>query len=110
MGKSDYDYAELDINSILKTIITPEWKYIYNYRDKTEQLYNIKSDPLEQNNLVDENLSQLNTLKEQLFDWVSTSKKYSPTSILLPMSQKDRERLEALGYLPTKGSGLRKTQ
>ncbi|KPJ58761.1 MAG: hypothetical protein AMJ42_02660, partial [Deltaproteobacteria bacterium DG_8] len=59
----EYNFSELDVISILKTIITAEWKYLYNYKNETEQLYNIKSDPLELHNLVDKNTKQCNKLK-----------------------------------------------
>ena len=34
-------FSELDTKNV-KAIITPEWKYIYNFKNKTEQLYNRK--------------------------------------------------------------------
>jgi len=95
----EYTITELDKNSILKAIITPEWKYIYNYKDKTELLYNIKSDPLELNNLIDKKTKQANQLKEQLFNWVSHSKKY-PTKINpFQLSPEKKEKLKGLGYI-----------
>lgn len=96
---SDYSFSELDTNRILKTIMTPEWKYIYNYQDKTEQLYNIKSDPLELNNLVDKKTKQRNQLKEQLFNWVSNSKKYPIKRQPIQLSPKEIEKLKGLGYI-----------
>jgi arylsulfatase A-like enzyme len=96
---SEYNFSELDLNSTLKTIMTPEWKYIYNYKDKTEQLYNVKSDPLELHNLIDKKTKQASQLKEQLFQWVSNSKKYHSKGHSLKLSPEEKERLKALGYI-----------
>ena len=95
----NYNFAELDTGSILKTIITPEWKYIYNYRDKMEQLYNIKSDSKEVNNLIDKKTKQANQLKEQLFNWVLHSKKYPTKKNLFQLSPEEKEKLKGLGYI-----------
>jgi arylsulfatase A-like enzyme len=96
---SEYNFSELDLNSTLKTIMTPEWKYIYNYKDKTEQLYNVQSDPLELNNLIDKETTQADQLKKQLFKWVSNSKKYHSKGHPLQPSPEEKERLKALGYI-----------
>ena len=41
---TQYNFSELDTSATLKAIITPEWKYIYNYDNKREELYDLKSD------------------------------------------------------------------
>lgn len=40
----------------VKSIRTSKWKLIYNVYDNTKELYNIESDPNEENNLSEENL------------------------------------------------------
>jgi len=107
---SNYNFSELDKKSILKTIMTSKWKYIYNYQDKTEQLYNIKSDLLELNNLTDKNIRQRNKLKEQLLNWVSNSKTYPTKRQAIQLSPIEKEKLETLGYLSTQEPGLKKSQ
>jgi arylsulfatase A-like enzyme len=97
--KSVYSFAELDKESVLKAIVTPGGKYIYDYGQKTEQLYNVKSDPLELNNLVGKETEQSNQLKAQLFDWVSSSKEYYSSQLSIQLSPEERKKLEALGYL-----------
>lgn len=96
---TDYEFSELANNQILKTIITPGWKYIYNYKDKTEQLYNIASDPPELNNLADKEIKQSNQLKEQLFNWVSRAKKYPTQKQQADLSAEEKEKLKSLGYM-----------
>ncbi|MHA1940215.1 MAG: sulfatase [Candidatus Hodarchaeales archaeon] len=98
---SFYDFAELDTTFTLKTILTPDWKYIYNYEEKTEELYKIRSDPLELNNLADKETKQRNQLKDQLFKWASTAKKYPTVKKRYKLSQEEKEKLETLGYITT---------
>ncbi len=94
-----YIYSELERSDTLKTIMTSEWKYIYNYKSKTEELYNIKSDPLEKNDLAEKNIKQRNKLREQLFDWVSSSKKYPTKRQPTQLSPEEKEKLRLLGYI-----------
>jgi arylsulfatase A-like enzyme len=95
----DYSYSELDLVNSLKSIITPQWKYIYDYADKTEYLYDIKSDPSEQNNLADTKTAQLDKLREQLFQWVSASKQYPKKIQPVQISPEEEEKLKELGYI-----------
>ncbi len=103
-GAQNYNYSETAGNNGLKTIITPQWKYIFDYNKQTEQLYNIKSDPLELNNLSDKEAKQRNKLKENLFKWVTSSKHYSPKKQSFNLSKEDRRKFEALGYFAVKES------
>ena len=68
----------------MKSIMAPPWKYIYNYQDETEQLYNLEKDPLELLNIFDKEPERCDRFKEQLFHWVSQSKKYPPQKIIVP--------------------------
>ena len=96
---ADYNFSELDTRSILKTIITSKWKYIYDYGDEIGQLYNIKSDPLEQNDLADEKTRKCNQLREKLFDWVSNAKQYPTKKQGFKLSPEEKEKLKSLGYI-----------
>jgi arylsulfatase A-like enzyme len=62
--KSPYSFAELDLKNSLKTIITPEWKYIYDYHKKVEQLYNLTTDPFEQKDMSKQNSTVTRKLRE----------------------------------------------
>jgi arylsulfatase A-like enzyme len=92
-------YAELDESDPLKTIITPKWKYIFNYKDGTEQLYNNTSDPLESNNLITKETEQTDRLREQLFQWVATAKRYPPQKQRIELSPEEEAKLRDLGYI-----------
>ena len=101
LGKDtrNVNYSELDESDPLKTIITPQWKYIYNYRDGTEQLYNNTSDPLESNNLITKEAEQTDRLREQLFQWVATAKRYLPQKKRIELSPEEEKKLRDLGYI-----------
>jgi arylsulfatase A-like enzyme len=98
-SEARYIFSELDKISTLKAIITPVWKYIYNYKNKTEQLYSIKSDPNELNNLAVKNPKQCNQLKKALLNWAATAKTYPVKSQSFELSQEEKEKLKAMGYL-----------
>ena len=92
-------FAELESNAILKTIITPPWKYIYDYRRKSGELYNIISDPSEQTNLIDEHTERADNLREHLFSWAAQARKIPPKSHFFQLSPEEQEKLAVLGYL-----------
>lgn len=96
---TNYNFSELDIRTVSKTMITSEWKYIYNYQNNTEELYRIKEDASELNNIAMHNVKQCQKLKEQLSNWASNAKKYPfETQSFLP-SPEDLEKLKQLGYI-----------
>jgi arylsulfatase len=99
MQDPDYDFAELNRHSTLKAIRTPEWKYIYNFKNKTEQLYNITSDPSELKNLINEEENRSKRLKEELFNWITEAKKYPTKKKGFQLTPKEKEKLKGLGYI-----------
>ena len=97
----DYYFAEIGMQNAFKAIQTSEWKYIYGYNNENEELYNIKSDPKELENLADKEPLIRNKFKERLFNWVSNAKKHPTINQALMLSKKEVEMLEALGYVTT---------
>ena len=51
-----------------------QYKYIWYYGPVKDELYNLKADPLEQHNLINENKHGplLETMHDRLFDWIET--------------------------------------
>ena len=92
-------FAELDIGFMQKTIVSSPWKYIYNYRDNTEQLYHIRRDPLELTNLSGEKNRQGERLKQRLLDWAETANKYTPQRTPFQLTPEEKEKLKGLGYI-----------
>ena len=95
----DYIYAELDTMATLKAVIVPPWKYIYNRRDKTGQLYNIMSDPLELHDLALVETGERDRLRDQLLRWADTTKRYPAKRYDVELSPEEKEKLKGLGYL-----------
>jgi arylsulfatase A-like enzyme len=95
----DFNFLELDKKFSRKSILTPEWKYIYNFEDDEEKLYNITSDPLELNNLITKESEEAEWLKEQLFQWLSIAKKYPPQEQNIKLSLEEEKKLRELGYM-----------
>jgi len=92
-------YSELDNWNTLRAVITPKWKYIYDYKDNAEKLYDITSDPMELNDLAEIETTQLKHLKERLFNWESHAKKYPTTKLSPKLSPEEKEKLKNLGYI-----------
>lgn|GEM_PF-3705248 len=46
------------------SIVKGTWKYIYDYSNNYEELYNLSADPSEKNNIVDEHKDILKTMRE----------------------------------------------
>ena len=97
--QSQFCFSELDLKNSLKTIITSEWKSIYDNHNKAEQLYNLTTDPFEQEDLSKKNSTLTKTLREQLFNWASHSIKYPPTIQPSQLEPEEKKKLEALGYI-----------
>jgi arylsulfatase A-like enzyme len=96
---SEYDFLELDRYYLMKSIITPQWKYIYDYQDESEQLYNLEKDPLERYNIFYKQPERCKQFKEHLFQWVSESKEYPPKTKTIELSPDEEEKFKALGYV-----------
>ena len=100
-GKDTLDctFSEISKVNVLKTIMTPEYKYIYDYKSKKGLLYDMKVDPLERENIINRKTNQSIQLKERLTNWASNLKKYSSKGHLFPLTPEEKEKLEAIGYL-----------
>ena len=94
-----YNFSELDTGSTLKALITPQWKYIYNYKNKREELYDLKSDFRELNNLASKETKHRDRLRDALFNWVETAPKYPTQKGSVTFSTEEKEKLKALGYV-----------
>ena len=92
-------FSELDIGSKQKTLVSFPWKYIYNYRNNTEQLYDLRRDPHELTNLSEGNTKQRVRLKQNLLDWAETATTYTPQKKPFLLTPEEKERLKALGYM-----------
>ncbi|MFQ5601706.1 MAG: sulfatase [bacterium] len=101
-------------SSAIFSIRTPEWKYIYNpdnyhtfcsrsdadqgdgYIIAPEELYDLKNDPREQNNLVELYPDIARDLRGQIIQWLNTNRQTHKEQKLTKAAE---ERLRALGYI-----------
>jgi len=83
---------------LLLGVMKGKWKCIYNYREKSAELYNLAEDPREIKDLSPVRRKMTRHLVEDVGKWFNDVRPYvrkkAPT-----LSEKDREKLRALGYL-----------
>jgi len=59
-----------DANFFAWAMVDDDWRLIYDIVGNTFELYNTKLDPLEQNNLIDQEIEKANQLKKKFGLWV----------------------------------------
>lgn len=105
---SERKYVYMLNNDLKKYAITDgNYKYIYSlqnaclYNNQTEELYDLKADPHEKNNLNSINLKKKKELKKQLFDYLSQyglPKKKAETIENRILNTEIYNKLKDLGY------------
>jgi arylsulfatase A-like enzyme len=78
---------------------TTDWKLIYNKETNNYELYDLKSDPDEQNNLIDTQPEIAARLKFSLAQHIKKSKKFSINPSKATFTEDITKRLKALGYI-----------
>jgi tetratricopeptide (TPR) repeat protein len=81
-------------------VVSAGWKYIQTTRP---ELYDLKNDPEEMNNLVDQQPQRARLLQGKLKEILETQVRINGGERQSPMDQEMRERLESLGYVSTGG-------
>lgn len=72
------------------------WKLIDGPEEGTLELYDLKVDPLEKNNLASQEGERVVKLQELIERW---REKHEKGGKLAPISEEDRARLRAMGYV-----------
>lgn len=93
-SKEDYGWSPL------RTIRTPEWKYIMAPRP---ELYDLTQDPEETRNVIAENEVVAQRMASELQAWV-TEDRSRGTNEAKPLDDETRAKLEALGYVTRGGA------
>jgi hypothetical protein len=52
-----------------------EWKYIYDLREGTEELYRLDLDPMEQNNVASSDRARCTRLRQRLAAWAESNRR-----------------------------------
>ena len=82
----------------IKAIIKDQWKYIKNFTTKKEELYFLKDDPQEKNDLSSKNPEVLEKMRNLLNDFLSKLQKCE--NVKKTQEKEDiQKHLQALGYI-----------
>ena len=79
------------------SVRTNEWKYVRE-EDGTERLYNLRTDPTERKNLVDDSPEELEELRECLQDHQQMLDETADDLGEVTMEEEVKQRLRDLGY------------
>ena len=96
-----YDYTAVNrtVSARLKRAWQKDWRYLFNYREVIESLFDTQHDPQERINLINEQSSLGEALKEQLNRWVASSHRYPVAQVQITPSREMQEQLKSLGYI-----------
>ena len=96
--KEDFSFAEQREEKIDDySIVKGNYQLIYNLKSKSTRLFNIKNDPLAQNNITDNHEALVKQLLSKLINMYTEIPKYKTSTFTL--DKQTREQLEELGYI-----------
>jgi len=96
--KEDFSFAEgKDKKSDDYSIIKGNYQLMYDLESKSTRLFNIKNDPLAQNNITDNHAALVKQLLSKLINMYTEIPKYKTSTFTL--DKQTREQLEELGYI-----------
>ncbi len=80
-----------------RMVRTNEWKLIYIPHQQKDiyELYNLKRDPKESNNLINDEPEMTKKMREELFKWANSSKEDEDKDL----TEKSKKLLRKLGYM-----------
>ena len=85
----------------LEAVYQENWKLIRD--DKGQRcLFDLGTDPLEENNLADSNMDKVNSLTQRLTAWELTAASTQLSAPQVELRPQLKERLRALGYMGDK--------
>ena len=79
-------------------VISGDWKYIVTAPD-LEELYNLRHDPGEENNVLEESLAAAGPLRQYLGFFESNCVRFEQMDFDVPVDDKLLKKLESLGYV-----------
>ena len=82
--------------NILMAVVTDKWKYIETTRS---ELYDLKKDPAEQNNLIEEKPQLVKLIRRQLQKMLDVYKSDKKMNSQIELDQESLQRLASLGYI-----------
>jgi arylsulfatase A-like enzyme len=96
-----YDYSAKDrtVSGRLKKAWKKDWRYLFNYKEVVESLFDTQQDPRDHINLINEQSSLGEALKQQLDRWIASSHRYPVAQAQITPSLETQEQLKSLGYI-----------
>lgn len=92
-------YAFSELLGVVASIRAEDWKLVFSLDKNRYELYNLKSDPDERNNLAESKSEKLESLKKELSDWVERMRQGDSRS---PSGRELKDgikaKLRSLGY------------
>ena len=76
-----------------------DWKYIEAKEEDSFELYDLKTDPREKNNLADAKPAERAAMADRLAKTVAGTAAAATTPVTRTVSEEDQRKLEALGYV-----------
>lgn len=89
-------YSEVTLNG-LRAIRIDDFKLIYDFQNGSKQLFNLKMDKEERENLIEEEINVARDLENRLLTWIEASG--SSTKEAAKLDEETKQRLKSLGYL-----------
>ncbi len=84
----------------IKAVRTDNWKFIMNFKTKQAELYNLKLDPDENNNIINYQKEVANTLHRLLLKWINSGDFVSlKEQNINNLNEEEYKVLKSLGYL-----------
>jgi len=92
-------FSELSERKTLKTIISKNWKYIFDYKIQKGELYDIVRDHKELDNVIYQEVSIAKELEKELSNWVSNTSKAPSIKKEIQLTEEIEGKLKVLGYI-----------
>lgn len=84
----------------IKAVRTNTWKYIRNFYNDTEELYNLEKDPLEENNVIQSQYDIAKKLNNILGQWMNNNDLiYIKKLEEMKLTEETKKALKSLGYV-----------
>ncbi len=93
-------YIEVDNRRVqLRALVEYPWKYIYNLTEKTGELFNLKRDPGEKNDLAKQNAGRGKTMRRRLLRLTEQIKPRWVSQGTESLTPNEIKQLKKMGYL-----------
>ncbi|MCP5101759.1 MAG: sulfatase-like hydrolase/transferase [bacterium] len=93
-------YYELDWVGFGKAVRSGDWKLIIDGREEKKRfLFDMRSDPAESRNLVEERSEEAKRLESLLKNWLTAHPQFKAKKIKRAVGKEQEDKLKSLGYL-----------